>query len=88
MKTSELTAGEINAELDRVDKKLSKLCDEFIADGRGHEKPSETFLKDDALSLRYKSLSAQRYELRVEVLMRYGPNAPERLPRGFNGRKS
>lgn len=78
-----MTAGEINKALDRLDKIGSKLTDEFIAAGRGHELPSETFKKDDPLAKRYIENANARSRLRAEIAARYGPGAPSRLPRGF-----
>lgn len=65
----EMTASTINHTLDRLDKASSTLTDVFIAEGRGYERPSETFQLHDA-----------RTVLRNEVARRYGPGAPSRLP--------
>jgi len=78
-----MTSSEINKALDRADRVSSKLTDEFIAAGRGTERPSETWKLTDPLAQRYKELSDVRSELRREVERRYGPSAPRRLPRGF-----
>lgn len=80
-----MTAGEINKALDRADRASSKLTDEFIAAGRGYERPSETRTMSDPLAQRYKQLSDERSELNNEISRRYGPGAPRRLPfgRGF-----
>lgn len=77
---STLTPSEINRRLDRLDKLSSKLTDEFIAAGRGHEKPSETFTKTDPLAERSKQVWAEQDVLRREISRRYGPGAPSRLP--------
>lgn len=82
-----MTPGEINKELDRLDRQASKVCDQFIAAGRGHERPSEYLKKDDPLSLEAKRISDRQHQLRVEIARRYGPGAPSRLPRGFKGQK-
>ncbi len=87
--TRDMTAGEINRELDSLDKKRSKLNDEFIAAGRGHETVNETWKKDDPLALRYKEISNRHGDLRNEISARMGPGAPSRLPKGrfFGPRK-
>jgi hypothetical protein len=82
-----LLGSKINVELDRLDKESSKLTEEFIATGRGYEKPSETWTKDDDLAHRYKAISRRQAALRNEIEQRYGPGAPSRLPRGFGPRK-
>lgn len=79
-----MTAGEINKTLDRLDTVRSKLNDEFIATGRGHETPAETMKMDDPLARRWKVHSNEASALRFEISRRYGPGAPSRLPpRGF-----
>lgn len=84
MKTpAEMSAGEINRELDRLDAKDSQLTREFIDAGRGHERPSEMMKQSDSLSRRYQELQNRRFELRYEIDRRYGPGAPSRLPKGF-----
>jgi hypothetical protein len=85
--TSLLTAGQINKALDKVDKASSKLVDEFIAAGRGRELPSETMTKSDPLARKYVQLWEERSQLRAEVEHRYGPGAPQRLPRGFGAKR-
>lgn len=77
-----MTAGEINRLLDRLDKDYYQLMDEFIAQGRGDERPSEWLGKDDALSQRAKHCAGEYHLVRVEMERRYGPNPPARLPRG------
>lgn len=85
----DMTAGEINRELDGLDKKRSKLNDEFIEAGRGSETVNETWKKDDPLALRYKELSNRHGDLQREIHARYGPGAPSRLPKGrFFGPRS
>lgn len=82
-----MTPSEINKALDRADRVSSKMTDEFIAVGRGHERPSETWKLNDPLAQRWKALSNIRSELHREVERRYGPGAPRRLPRGFGPTK-
>lgn len=78
-----MTAGQINKALDRTDKISSKITDEFISAGRGHERHSDIVVKSDPLAERYKCASEERSALRREIERRYGPGAPSRLPRGF-----
>lgn len=80
---ADMTAGEINKALDRLDRERSHLADAFIAAGRGGERPSETRKKADPLALRHNELADAYLALRMEVERRYGPGAPSRLPRGF-----
>ena len=75
-----MTASVINHNLDRVDKAGSELTDIFIEEGRGYEKPSETFQLSDPLATLYKQLHDARTLLRNEIDRRYGPGAPSRLP--------
>ncbi len=82
-----MTAGEINRELDRLDKAQSRLAHEFIRVGRGHERPSETEKLDDPLARKAKNFWKRRQLLSIEIDMRYGPGAPTRLPRGFGPRR-
>lgn len=76
-------AAEINKFLDALDKESSAITDEFIAAGRGSERPSETLKMTDPLALRYIQNWKDADLLRDEVSRRYGPGAPRRLPRGF-----
>ena len=76
----EMTASTINHTLDRLDKASGALTDVFIAEGRGYERPSETFELRDPLALLYVQLHDARTILRNEVARRYGPGAPSRLP--------
>lgn len=78
-----MTAGEINAELDRLDKASSKLTDQFIAAGRGHERPSEIVRMSDPLARKYTANADRRMDLRHQIERRMGPGATRRLPRGF-----
>lgn len=70
-----MTAGEINKALDKLEVLDSALIDEMIAAGRGHERPSEYLKLSDPLSLRHKDIFDKRSALRDEISMRYGPNA-------------
>lgn len=78
-----MSASQINKLLDRYEKESSEITDEFIQVGRGLEKPTETFKKDDLLARKYIANYNMRSRLRSEIERRYGPGAPARLPRGF-----
>lgn len=52
---SDLTEGELVAALMDATDVSDALCAEFIACGRGHEKPSETRTKTDLLAQRYNA---------------------------------
>lgn len=83
-----LTAGQINRELDVLDAKAFGLCEQMIAEGRGHERPTETHTKADKLSLSCRAVWARQSQLRIEISLRYGPGVPIRLPLcGFGPRK-
>lgn len=77
-----MTAGEINRELDALDKRNDKNTEAFIAAGRGHERPSDYLGKEDPLSREAAAIWERRKNLRAEMERRYGPNPPSRLPRG------
>lgn len=77
-----MTNGEINKGLDRLDEASSILTNIFIEVGRGYERPSETFKLNDPLALLSKALFDLTSILRREVSRRYGPSAPSRLPTG------
>lgn len=70
---------EINKELDRLDKVRSQLNTDFIQQGRGHERPSETRTKSDPLAQRHIATENRHEELRYEVGKRY-PGGVNRLP--------
>jgi lysophospholipase L1-like esterase len=83
-----MTAGEINKELDKIDRIDSGITERFINAGRGHERPSEIRNMIDPLALEHNALADRRRDLRFEIERRYGPGAPSRFPmdpkhRGF-----
>lgn len=78
-----LSASQINHELDSLHKKRSKINEEMIAAGRGHETWVETAKKTDPLALKHNAIADRMRDLRWEIERRYGPGAPSRLPRGF-----
>lgn len=86
--TSQMTAGEINKALDKLDQQDSQLTREFIDAGRGNERPSETQHMNDPLAIRHRELFRRRMDLRNEMERRYGPGAPSRLPKGFGPLKN
>lgn len=77
-----MTAGQINRELDKLEKLRDAITSEFIATGRGHERPSETDTMSDPLALRDHALRSRFSALHGEIDRRYGPGAPYRLPPG------
>lgn len=84
---NEMSAAAINRELDAIDKKQSVLLDEFIAAGRGNERPTDWQDKTDPLSMKEKALSERRADLMHEVRRRAGPGM-YRLPKGFGPMKN
>ncbi len=74
-----MTAGQINKELKVLRDADSRLADEFIAAGRGHERPSEYLdpKRTDELSRRAQAISSRISALRVEVELRAGPGYSE-----------
>jgi hypothetical protein len=84
---STMTPSEINKELDSLDARDSKNADAMIKAGRGHERFTDIRDKTDALSMEWKNIAERRFALRNEIELRYGPDAPSRLPKGFGARK-
>lgn len=84
--SSGMSAGQINKELDKLDKEDTRINDELIAAGRGSERPSDMRGKTDPLSKRFWDNVNRRAALRDEITARYGPSAPSRLPKGFGPR--
>lgn len=86
-----MTARQINAELDRLDVEHGRLLDRFIDAGRGSEREQETTAKakeGDRLAIAWVEIRDRYANLRIEILTRYGPGAPSRLPsRGFGPRR-
>jgi hypothetical protein len=83
-----MAASQINKELDKLSEQSSKLGQEMIDAGRGHERPSEYLKMTDPLSIELRKNSDRRQALRAEIAVRYGPDAPSRLPsepRGWYG---
>lgn len=76
----DMTAGQINKELDSLDAISSGHTDAMIAAGRGHERYTDWRSKSDPLSVAMRNVSERRFLLNVEIERRYGPNPPHRLP--------
>jgi hypothetical protein len=76
-----MTAGEVNKELDRLRAESSQITQEFIAAGRGNERPSEYLKKTDPLSVRAKESADRMQAVRDEVRLRYGTDVST-LPTG------
>jgi predicted kinase len=68
-----MTAAQINKELDKLGKESSKLADEMISAGRGHETASETRKASDPLARRWQANMDRHHVLRAEIDARYGP---------------
>ena len=77
-----MTAGQINAALDKFDRQSSRLNAKFIAAGRGNERPSDWRSQNDPLAVEWRKLSDALYALRTEVRRRYGSDI-HRLPPRF-----
>jgi hypothetical protein len=84
-----MTAGEINRELERLSKERSKVTDEMIAAGHGHELNSETRKLSDPLAARSNAIGDREYDLRMEKEARMGPgnHLLMDMPREFGPRK-
>ncbi len=65
-----MTEGELRKAMDKADTVSSAICAEFIAAGRGYEKPSETRLLTDPLALRWKASAQVQGDLIAEGLRR------------------
>lgn len=81
----EMSAAEINRELDALDKKDSALTREMIDAGYGHVRFSDTEKLAPEFYPRQKAISDRKRALSIEVQMRAGPGM-YRLPRGFGPR--
>lgn len=87
-----MTPAEINREKDKLSVASSELTDKFIEMGRGHWRQSDIraeAAKGDELSKQSVAITDRQQDLTVEIELRYGPNAPTRLPlrKGFGPRK-
>lgn len=65
-----MTNAEIKREKEKLDREMSKITDEMIAAGRGHERTDETFRKDDPLALRFRAASQRHGRLTNEAQLR------------------
>lgn len=76
----EMTAGELNKEYEKYRKISSDLTTQFIKEGRGNERPSETFHKTDPLSQKYIAVSDKLSDLHNELERRFGPDVRFPIP--------
>ena len=82
---SEMTAGEINREIAKVDARSSKNAKAFIDAGRGHETPSVYMKLTDPLALEAQEIYYLRAALIAEVQSECGPGVYE-FPEGWRRR--
>lgn len=68
-----MTQGQINAELEKLSGIRSKLGQQMIDDGRGHERPTDMVGKTDPLSLAIFAVSDRQGDLQSEIRTRAGP---------------
>jgi hypothetical protein len=68
-----MTASQINKEMDKLSALDSKLTDEFIAAGRGHERAFDIMKQTDTLSMRYRAIVERKWDLLNELERRWGP---------------
>lgn len=64
----------ISASYEKLSKESSALCDQMIAEGRGHERPSDYEKKTDPLSVRVRAVATGMYALRLKGEAIYGPD--------------
>lgn len=58
-----LTSKKLEAALKKASDQVSAICDELIAAGRGHEKPQDSFKKNDPLSVKYREALTREMDL-------------------------
>ena len=76
---SELTRSQLEARMDNLDKRHDAICTRMIAEGRGRERPSETRLMSDPLSLQFIACAnalAECYDERSRRLTYHGSLRP------------
>ena len=83
-----MTAMEINRELDRLDKRASAINDRIIAAGRGRETFRELERMTDPLATEHSSIYDRIRELGAEVEARYGSRISRLPARGYGPRPS
>lgn len=87
--SADMTPGQINKALDKLDVRSSKNTRAFIDAGRGYERPFDAdgeigyLSKSDPLSREALAIWEKQKSLRNEIARRYGPGAPSRMPLGF-----
>lgn len=69
-------AGRVEEEIAAARKARDRITEEFIADGRGQERPSDYRMKTDSLSKRANANDALMSELRFEAEKYVGPGRP------------
>lgn len=84
---ADMSASEINKELDKLDEEFWEINKAMIDAGRGHETFRDISNLSDPLSIRNREHTERVDALNREIGLRYGPRAPSRLPRGFGPRK-
>lgn len=62
-----LTNRQIMEEADRIEFKISEICQKMIAQGRGYETHSETVKLTDSLSVSYTNLTERKHWLQYEA---------------------
>ncbi len=66
MNPAAMSETQLRKALARIDKESSAMCDEFIAAGRGYEKPTDTWKLNDPLALRWKAMLEAHGPIQVE----------------------
>lgn len=70
----DLTKGQLVSRFELLQKRMSKLTDEFIESNLGHLRPSDMRLRPECkLSCKYVKLLDEAQTLRIEAELRYGP---------------
>lgn len=83
-----MTAGEINRELDKLEKESSALNAQLIDLGYGNHRYNDIAKLDHPVAKRYVTVTQREWALRQEIAIRFGPGHPSRLPthrRGWYG---
>ena len=84
-----MTPSQLNKRLESLDKKSSKIIEEFIRAGRGNEKPNEIWHMNDTLAQKYKAHRYDVNEIEDEITRRFGPGmrrAPVRRSKSIRGK--
>jgi hypothetical protein len=86
-----MTPAQINRELDTLSRQSSSLNDALLAAGRGNERTFDLIARGrlpgaEPLAAGIAAVAARSRALHDEIVGRYGPGAPSRLPHGFKRR--